>query len=184
MTSVSRTSRRRSRASIASAVSSARLKAEQEKVVLEARMKTLKRKQEIEMARLKLQLEEEELNLNTELNIVQANEKVLDSYEVQSSPFRFRDSNSDRQSNNDVSFVAKQNKHSDRVDQTNNGEYALNVNAHCFEPESYDKICSVQTHSKQSCLNSPCHSEVVPVPLHVNNQVHVAKLMSTVSTEV
>ena len=170
MTSVSRTSRRRSRASIASAVSSARLKAEQEKVVLEARMKTLKRKQEIEMARLKLQLEEEELNLNTELNIVQAKEKVLDSYEEQSSPFRIRDSNSDRQSNNDVSFVAQQYYQSDRVDQTNNGQSALNVNAHCFEPESHNQICSAQTHSKQSCINSPCHSEILPVPLHANNQ--------------
>ncbi|XP_038063125.1 uncharacterized protein LOC119733827 [Patiria miniata] len=79
LTSISRISGRGSRTSIASAISSARLKAEQEKAALEARMKALKRRREIEMAKLKLRLEEEELNLTTELDIVHAKEKVLDT---------------------------------------------------------------------------------------------------------
>ncbi|XP_022108331.1 uncharacterized protein LOC110988797 [Acanthaster planci] len=75
---------RGSKASIASTVSSARLKAMQEKAALEVRRKTLKKKQATEMARLKLKLEEEELNLTTELDTVEAKERALDSFEFQS----------------------------------------------------------------------------------------------------
>lgn len=54
-------SSRHSQVSLASVVSAARLKGEKDKAGLEARMAALKKKKDVEVAKAKLRIEEEEL---------------------------------------------------------------------------------------------------------------------------
>ena len=61
---------------------SSRLRAKQKKVELETRLKAMQKRKAIEMAKLQLSIEAEELELKTEIDIENAKEKVLAEFET------------------------------------------------------------------------------------------------------
>ena len=71
---------------MATSILSAKIKEEQNKAELCARKAALKRKQELEMEKLRLQQQTEELDLKTEMDISDAKHKVLEQYSDHSNP--------------------------------------------------------------------------------------------------
>ena len=74
----------RTHSSVSSALFIAKLKEQQHKAELLVKTEAMKKIRSIEEAKLQLQLEEEELNINSELAMVEVREKVVDNFETSS----------------------------------------------------------------------------------------------------
>ncbi|XP_061175604.1 uncharacterized protein LOC133184531 [Saccostrea echinata] len=82
--SVNKAQSRNSRTTKSSCVSLEKLKEEQKLAELEARKASLKKRKELELAKLELTLKEEEFNIETDIAISNAKTEVLQKYELES----------------------------------------------------------------------------------------------------